>query len=390
MRKIKTDGAHPKNKKGVFRHCAKEQKMKTKKFTGRIAAFALVILLILTVLVSCSNGKKDEPQLKMNADVFLLNEEDWKNHAMGVGDLKKIATLIQDASTTSVNYDGREGLVAANRGFDMITEDLSTITDFSDRGYLNIDAVKNVVLKANSALSEKGKECLSTEAIDAIFAKWDSTEEKVVTDDMRRADVELIIAAFREDIGVEEKKFSMDSVLVFIGKILGWITTYPGFSFYVIGICLFAIVIEILMLPFSIKQQKNSIKQANLRPKEMAIKNKYKGRNDQPTMQKMQSEIQELYQRENYSPYSGCLPLIVQMPIVIALYNIVTTSWVSLCCTPSWKHFLKWQKMAIFAASSPPTELFLINAEICFFAQRHCTRSVFPFIHMKQTMQVSL
>lgn len=297
--------------------------MKTKKFTGRIAAFALVILLILTVLVSCSNGKKDEPQLKMNADVFLLNEEDWKNHAMGVGDLKKIATLIQDASTTSVNYDGREGLVAANRGFDMITEDLSTITDFSDRGYLNIDAVKNVVLKANSALSEKGKECLSTEAIDAIFAKWDSTEEKVVTDDMRRADVELIIAAFRDDIGVEENKFSMDSVLVFIGKILGWITTYPGFSFYVIGICLFAIVIEILMLPFSIKQQKNSIKQANLRPKEMAIKNKYKGRNDQPTMQKMQSEIQELYQRENYSPYSGCLPLIVQMPIVIALYNIV-------------------------------------------------------------------
>ena len=72
-----------------------------------------------------------------------------------------------------------------------------------------------------------------------------------------------------------------------------------------------------------IKQQKNSIKQAKLRPKEMAIKNKYKGRNDQPTLQKMQSEIQELYQRENYSPYSGCLPLLVQLPIIMALYNIV-------------------------------------------------------------------
>ena len=108
-----------------------------------------------------------------------------------------------------------------------------------------------------------------------------------------------------------------------IGKILNWITTYLGFGTYVIGICLFAILVEILMLPFSIKQQKNSIKQATLRPKEMAIKNKYKGRNDQPTMQKMQAEIQELYQRENFSPYSGCLPLLVQLPIIMALYNIV-------------------------------------------------------------------
>jgi YidC/Oxa1 family membrane protein insertase len=40
-------------------------------------------------------------------------------------------------------------------------------------------------------------------------------------------------------------------------------------------------------------------------------------------MQKMQAEIQDLYQRENYSPYSGCLPLLVQMPIVMALYYIV-------------------------------------------------------------------
>ena len=40
-------------------------------------------------------------------------------------------------------------------------------------------------------------------------------------------------------------------------------------------------------------------------------------------MQKMQAEIQELYQRENFSPYSGCLPLLLQLPIIMALYNIV-------------------------------------------------------------------
>jgi YidC/Oxa1 family membrane protein insertase len=139
---------------------------------------------------------------------------------------------------------------------------------------------------------------------------------------LNAADVASLLEAFRQSIDVQKGNF-LDNVLVVIGKILNWITTYLGFGSYVVGICLFAIVIEVLMLPFSIKQQKNSIKQANLRPKEMAIKNKYKGRNDQPTMQKMQAEIQDLYQRENYSPYSGCLPLLVQMPIVMALYYIV-------------------------------------------------------------------
>ena len=52
-------------------------------------------------------------------------------------------------------------------------------------------------------------------------------------------------------------------------------------------------IVELLMLPLSIKQQKNSIKQAKLRPKEMAIRKKYAGRNDQATQQKITMEIQD-------------------------------------------------------------------------------------------------
>jgi YidC/Oxa1 family membrane protein insertase len=55
----------------------------------------------------------------------------------------------------------------------------------------------------------------------------------------------------------------------------------------------------------------------------MAIRNKYKNRNDQASMQKMQQEIQEFYQKENFSPYSGCFQLVLQMPIIMALYYIV-------------------------------------------------------------------
>jgi YidC/Oxa1 family membrane protein insertase len=55
----------------------------------------------------------------------------------------------------------------------------------------------------------------------------------------------------------------------------------------------------------------------------MAIRNKYKGRNDQKTMQKMQQELMELQQKNGYSPLSGCLPMLVQMIIIFPLYWVV-------------------------------------------------------------------
>ena len=55
----------------------------------------------------------------------------------------------------------------------------------------------------------------------------------------------------------------------------------------------------------------------------MAIRKKYAGRDDKPTQQKIGQEIQELYQKEGYNPMGGCLPLLIQFPIVIALYNLV-------------------------------------------------------------------
>jgi YidC/Oxa1 family membrane protein insertase len=55
----------------------------------------------------------------------------------------------------------------------------------------------------------------------------------------------------------------------------------------------------------------------------MAIRNHYKGRNDQATQMKVNEEIQALYERENFNPMSGCLPMLIQLPIIMLLYNIV-------------------------------------------------------------------
>lgn len=95
------------------------------------------------------------------------------------------------------------------------------------------------------------------------------------------------------------------------------------FNNYLLAILAIALIVKLLMLPFGIKQQKNSIKQAKLSPKEQAIRKKYAGRTDQASQQKMQQEIMELYQTGGYSPLSGCLPLLIQFPIIILLYNTI-------------------------------------------------------------------
>lgn len=111
-----------------------------------------------------------------------------------------------------------------------------------------------------------------------------------------------------------------------ISDIFGWLfKALYGFSQqnYLLTLFLFAVIMKALLLPFGIKQQKNSIKQAKLRPKETAIRNKYKGRNDKATQQKLNEEIMKLYQEENVNPMSGCLPMLIQLPILFALYGVI-------------------------------------------------------------------
>lgn len=92
---------------------------------------------------------------------------------------------------------------------------------------------------------------------------------------------------------------------------------------YLFAIILFAILTKVLLFPFSIKQQKNSVKQASLRPKEMAIRKKYKDAKTPEEQRRMQEEVQELYQKEGYNPMGGCLPLLLQFPLIIAIYKVI-------------------------------------------------------------------
>ena len=107
----------------------------------------------------------------------------------------------------------------------------------------------------------------------------------------------------------------------FFGNILNWFNSWTGN--YMLALLLFALLVKIILLPLSIMQQKNQIKGAKLRPKMMMIEKKYAGRNDQVTLQKKQAEMMELQKKEGYSAFSGCLPLLIQFPIIIILYRVI-------------------------------------------------------------------
>lgn len=87
---------------------------------------------------------------------------------------------------------------------------------------------------------------------------------------------------------------------------------------YGIAIILFTLIIKILLLPLSIKQQRTTKKSAELQEKMKAIQFKYK--NDP---EKMNKEMMDLYKTENMSPFSGCLTAIVQMLLLLSIFYLV-------------------------------------------------------------------
>lgn len=91
------------------------------------------------------------------------------------------------------------------------------------------------------------------------------------------------------------------------------------------GICmiLFTFIVNALMIPMQIKQQKFAKMSSVMNPELMAIQEKYKNKKDQESQQKMSLETQAVYQKYGVSPVSGCLPMLITLPILFALYRVI-------------------------------------------------------------------
>lgn len=115
-----------------------------------------------------------------------------------------------------------------------------------------------------------------------------------------------------------------------VAQVLGWIMEAlfrftSTFGVMNIGLCiiLFTLVMKLLMLPLTLKQQKSSKLMSVMQPELQAIQKKYKGKNDNDSMMRMNVETKAVYEKYGTSMTGGCLPLLIQLPIMLALYRVM-------------------------------------------------------------------
>ena len=104
----------------------------------------------------------------------------------------------------------------------------------------------------------------------------------------------------------------------FFGYILNWLYNIVGQN-YGVAIILFTLLVRIVLLPITIKQQKSMKKSTELQGKIKEIQFKYKNNQEQ-----MQKEVMNLYKSENISPFSGCLSAILQLIIILSVFWLIS------------------------------------------------------------------
>ncbi|MFR7816146.1 MAG: YidC/Oxa1 family membrane protein insertase [Clostridium sp.] len=119
---------------------------------------------------------------------------------------------------------------------------------------------------------------------------------------------------------------------------LGWLNQLLGLAmngidwcmYHLLGvhnvgwcIVIFTLFVYILMYPLNAKQQKSSRLMNKINPEIKSIQKKYKNKKDQASQMKMNQETQDIYAKYGISPFGGCLPLLITMPILFALYNVI-------------------------------------------------------------------
>ncbi|WYU99387.1 YidC family membrane integrase SpoIIIJ [Oceanobacillus sp. FSL H7-0719] len=142
---------------------------------------------------------------------------------------------------------------------------------------------------------------------------------------------------------------------------LSWVITKIAEIFnnsYGLSIVLVTVFIRLCILPLSMKQIKSSKAMQEIQPKLKELQQKYSSK-DATTQQKLQQETMELFQKNGVNPLAGCLPIFIQMPVLIAMYHaIMRTTEIS-------KYEFLW-----FQLGSPDYILPILTAGFTFLQQK--------------------
>ncbi len=90
-----------------------------------------------------------------------------------------------------------------------------------------------------------------------------------------------------------------------------------------LAIIIFTLITRLILYPFTVRQQKSSKLMAIIQPEIQAIQAKYQGKNDQQSMMAQQAEIKAVYEKYGTSMTGSCVQLLIQMPILFALYRVI-------------------------------------------------------------------
>lgn len=109
----------------------------------------------------------------------------------------------------------------------------------------------------------------------------------------------------------------IDTICGIFGRLLNFFYNLFGQN-YGWALIAFTLVINIILLPLTIKQQKSTYEMQKIQPEITRLQNKYK--NDK---EKLNNEMMNLYKEKGYNPMGGCLPLLIQLPIILILYQVI-------------------------------------------------------------------
>ena len=115
----------------------------------------------------------------------------------------------------------------------------------------------------------------------------------------------------------------MSIIYNLLGSILSLI--FDVVQSYGWAIILFTILVKVILLPLTIKQTKSTKAMQDIQPKIQQIQEKYKNKPEK--QQQQQQEMMDLYKEANINPLSGCLPLLIQLPILLGLFAVLREPW---------------------------------------------------------------
>lgn len=123
-----------------------------------------------------------------------------------------------------------------------------------------------------------------------------------------------------------------EPIAIVLGKIYNMLFNgiYGGVSAGALGIAIivFTLIVKLILFPLMMKQQKSSFKMQQLQPEMNKIRDKYKGKTDTMSQQRMALELQDFQKKNGVHLMGGCLPMLIQLPILYALYYIFQNAYV--------------------------------------------------------------